>query len=263
MNGPASNSSVMELRSHAPPADATAMGAVAQGVAATAADDVVVVLLADIVSRHRLWGWSRIVQRDAPLRTVPGLRFAKALGSGHEGGFGLRPSGSRQGLVANFSSLAHAEHFVAQSPIVQGYQQRATECCIALLRATSCRGAWGGNVIAATARAPSGAPVAALTRASIRPSKAWTFWRHSPASELALAQSPGCQLAVGLGEAPLLRQATFSLWDSQAAMDAYARGGAHLQALRGAQQGGWFSESMFVRFVPLSITGSWKGRRYG
>jgi hypothetical protein len=267
MNGPASNPSVIERRSPAPQTDAHAPRADPQQAAAVigttaAADDVVVLLLADIQTRHRVWGWSRIVRRDAPLRKVPGLRFAKALGSGHEGGFGLRPSGSRQGLLANFDSLAHAENFVAQSLIVQGYQERSAECCIALLRATSCRGAWGGSVIAATARAPSGAPVAALTRASIRPSKAWTFWRHSPASERSLEQAAGCQLAVGLGEAPLLRQATFSLWDNQAAMDAYARSGAHLHALRGAQQGGWFSESMFVRFVPLSITGIWKGRRY-
>jgi hypothetical protein len=265
MNGPASTPSVTPLRSHAPPPAAQPPGERTRRAATHAGetDDVVVILLADIAARHRLWGWSRIVLRDAPLRAVPGQRFAKALGSGHQGGFGLRPSGSRQGLLVNFGSLAQAESFVATSPIVQGYQQRATECCIALLRATSCRGSWGGSSIAATAQAQADAPVAALTRASIRASKAWTFWRHSPASERSLEQAAGCQLAVGLGEAPLLRQATFSLWDNQAAMDAYARSGAHLQALRGAQQGGWFTESMFVRFAPLSITGTWKGRCYG
>ena len=68
---------------------------------------------------------------------------------------------------------------------------------------------------------------------------------------------------MGLGEAPLLRQATFSVWENQAAMDAYARSGAHHQAIRASLQGNWFSESMFVRFVPLRITGIWKGRRYG
>jgi hypothetical protein len=28
-------------------------------------------------------------------------------------------------------------------------------------------------------------------------------------------------------------------------------------------QGDWFSESMFVRFVPLQLSGRWKGRLYG
>jgi len=68
---------------------------------------------------------------------------------------------------------------------------------------------------------------------------------------------------MGLGEAPLLRQATFSLWRDQAAMDAYARSGAHLGAIRAAHGEGFFSESMFVRFVPLQICGVWQGHRHG
>ena len=233
------------------------------------ADDVAVLMLADIAAGHRLWGWSRIVRGAAALSGVPGLRMAKALGSGHHGGFGLRPSASRQGLFAVFASEVAADDFIERSTVVQTYRQRAGEFLVAKLRATSSRGAWGGASMAVTATAganqatPTAGPVAALTRASIRPSKALQFWRHSPLSEAALAAAPGCRLAVGLGEAPVLRQATFSVWDDQAAMDAYARSGAHLDAIRSAQAGGWFSESMFVRFVPLSLQGRWQGRDHG
>ena len=238
-----------------------------------ASDDVAVLLLADVVATSRLWGWSRIVLGATPLRGVPGLRLAKALGSGHEGGFGLRPSRSRQGLFALFSDEGSADAFIHTSATVRSYRHRCDEFLIAKLRATSSRGAWGGATMAATAPvmgAGQGQPgglaaagrVAALTRASIRPTRALQFWRHSPPSERALARAPGCQLAVGLGEAPVLRQATFSVWESQAAMDAYARSGAHLEAARGALAGDWFSESMFVRFVPLLLQGRWLGRAY-
>jgi len=237
------------------------------GAAATttclAVDDVAVLLLADVAAASRLWGWSRIVLGARPLRNVPGLRLAKALGSGHDGGFGLRPSASRQGLFAVFGSQADADAFIQTSPIPKAYAARSREFLSLKLRATSSRGTWGGAEMAATASAPTSGPVAALTRASIRPSRARDFWAHSPASERALQDAPGCLLAVGLGEAPILRQATFSLWESQAAMDAYARGGAHLQAIRAATAGGWFSESMFVRFVPLQLQGRWRGRSYG
>jgi spheroidene monooxygenase len=67
---------------------------------------------------------------------------------------------------------------------------------------------------------------------------------------------------MGLGEAPLLRQATFSIWDDAASVDAYARGGAHGQAARAAYAEGYFSESMFVRFVPYGAQGRWKGRSF-
>jgi len=32
---------------------------------------------------------------------------------------------------------------------------------------------------------------------------------------------------------------------------------------RAANAGGWFSESMFVRFLPLVVQGCWRGRSYG
>jgi spheroidene monooxygenase len=102
-----------------------------------------------------------------------------------------------------------------------------------------------------------------LTRASIHPLRALAFWRKAPPAEASLAQAPGCLLAAGLGEAPVLRQATFSIWDSVAAMDAYARSGAHLAAIQAAHREGYFSESMFVRFVPLAMQGRWKGVVYG
>lgn len=251
MTGPGATSRTAQ---RLPPSAAVGLGAT---------DDVAVLMLVDVARAARLWGWSRIILGEQPLRRAPGLRLAKALGSGHQGGFGLRPSASRQGLFALFDSEQHADNFIDQSDIARGYRARANECLVVKLRATSCRGSWSGAQIGVSASVPVSGPVAALTRASIRPSRAWPFWRHSPASEAALAAAPGCQLAVGLGEAPVLRQATFSVWESQAAMDAYARSGAHLQAIRGAAAGNWFSESMFVRFVPLLLQGRWQGRDHG
>ena len=226
-------------------------------------DQVAVMVLADIAPVHRLWGWSRIVKGPQGLRAYSQLRFAKVMGSGYEGGFGLRPSASRQGLFAVFNDLAAADDFVDQSDVVGGYRQRASECCIVTLRTWSCRGSWDGSTLAPSAQPPQHGPVAALTRASIALSKAPAFWRYAPASQASLDHATGCQLAVGLGEAPFLRQATFTLWDSVAAMDAYARTGAHLEAIKAAAQQQFFSESMFARFVPLRIQGSWKGRHYG
>jgi quinol monooxygenase YgiN len=253
------------LQRSAPP-DATAprdcTGGSAPPQVQRQSDDVIVLLLAELARGSVLWGWSRIVLRSWPLRQVPGLRFAKALGSGQRGGFGLKPSLSRQGLFAVFDGPAAADAFLG-SAVVAAYRAHAAELCVLKLRATSCRGSWGGQAVGVSARADAGLPVASLTRASIRPLQALSFWRRSPPAEAALERAEGCLLAMGLGEAPLLRQATFSVWESQAAMDAYARSGAHQQAIRAAMQGGWFSESMFVRFVPLQISGRWKGRSHG
>lgn len=225
-------------------------------------DQTAVVLLADIAQASRLWGWSRIVRGPRALQRVPGLLFSKVLGSGYEGGFDLRPSASRQGVFALFDSAQTAQAFITDSALVRDYQHRSHEFCCVTLKTFSCRGSWDGTCLQANAEAPTQGPVAALTRASIKFSKAHEFWRHAPPSQASLEGVAGCQLAVGLGEAPFFRQATFSIWDSAADMNAYARTGAHLAAIQAAQQHGYFSESMFARFVPLKVQGQWLGKQY-
>ena len=229
---------------------------------ASAEDQTAVILLADIAEASRLWGWSRIVRGPRALRGIPGLLFSKVLGSGFDGGFDLRPSRSRQGVFALFDSSQKAQDFITHSKLVREYQNRSDEFCWATLKAFSCRGSWDGMQFQVNTEAPAQGPVAALTRASIKFSKAPAFWRHAPPSQASLDAVEGCQLAVGLGEAPFFRQATLSIWDSVADMDAYARTGAHLSAIQAAQQHGYFSESMFARFVPLRIQGQWRGKHY-
>jgi len=233
------------------------------GSVSTKLDHVVVLVLVDVASGSWVWGWSRIVFGRWLLTGVDGLCFAKALGSGQGGGFGLKPSATRQGLFMLFGSEAAADRFLSDSPVLGAYRRHAREICTVKLRAVSSRGSWGGEGIDVTTEPEPGGPVAALTRASIKPIRAWSFWRYSPASEKSLERAAGCRLAVGLGEAPVLRQATFSIWDSQAQMDAYARQGAHLQAIQAARREGYFSESMFVRFKILQLRGNFQGRHHG
>lgn len=227
------------------------------------AGSVAVLVLADMQRGSVLWGWSRLALQRWPLRHVPGLGLAKVLGSGHEGGFGLRPSRSRQGLFLIFVDESHARAFVDHSSVLAAYRARSSELLVALLRASSSKGSWSGVHMDVTAPPPWAGPVASLTRASIRPSQVRRFWRMQPAAEAALANAPGCLLAAGVGEAPLLRQATFTVWRDVDAMDAYARSGAHAEAIRAAYGGGFFSESMFVRFAPVEIRGTWLGVQHG
>ena len=229
---------------------------------ALGADDpgVAVLLMSRLRPTAVPWALWRLARGAPGLGRVPGLRFARVLGSGRGGGFGLRPGLDCQGVFALFDDLPAAREFALRSPVARDYGSRAEEQFVAVMQATSARGSWAGHRMAPQAGAEPGAPMAALTRAAIRPLKAVDFWRHSPPAEAELAAAPGCRLAVGLGEAPLLRQATFSLWDSAAAMDAYARHGSHQRAIQASWQRGFFSEWMFVRFRPVMLHGTWRGQ---
>jgi spheroidene monooxygenase len=216
-----------------------------------------ILVLARWPAASMAWGLKELARGALFRSRVPGLRWRKVLGSGHEGGFGLRPGWDRLAQLCVFDDPTSARDWLAHDPALQTWRERAAELLWLELRAWQSRGHWAGQDLPVSTIEPPAGPVAALTRASIRPARAWAFWSHSPAAERALETSLGCRLAVGLGEAPLLRQATFSLWDDIESMNAYARSGAHLDAIRNAYREGYFSESMFARFAVTDRGGAW------
>jgi spheroidene monooxygenase len=228
---------------------------------------VVVVLLVNLRKTHRSWGWMKLAQGASPLRNLPGVKFAKVMGSGHEGGFGLRPSATHQGLIVVLENGEQADAFL-QSDWVAQYKTHADEWCSCTMSISSSRGQW--NQVAWLPSEPVSTEsqdkrgwVATLTRASIRPASTMAFWRYAPAAQADLSDAPGCVLAMGLGEAPLVRQCTFSIWRDTESMLNYAHTGAHQAAIQAAYKHSFFSESMFVRMRVLRTAGVWHGVFFG
>lgn len=216
------------------------------------------------------WALAQMATAPAQLRRVPGLRFAQVLGSGAANGFGFWPNWQRYGLLATWADSEAAETFFATSPLWLAYQARAAETWTAQLASLHSHGAWYGenpfatpasNRQAGPAPAPAG-PLAVLTRASIRPARVPRFWRYVEPASRALADVPGVQLAIGLGELPLVRQATFSVWESAEAMRGYAyQHPAHREAMQLTRREAWYSEELFARFRVLQMAGTINGQR--
>jgi hypothetical protein len=206
----------------------------------------------------RASGFARLAA-GGPREAIPGLVFLKMLGSGAGGGFTLAPSFSHQGLFASFASDEAAEGFLA-SDFINYYRNHGAQFFAARLAPYSVRGEWSGSpVVVPVCDAPEHEPIAALTRGSVRPQAAWRFWNYAPKAQASLLNARGCLLAAGLGEAPIFRQATFSIWESHHAMAAYARTGAHGEAIAATQRYGFFSESLFARFSIRRVEGAWNG----
>jgi len=225
--------------------------------------DVGVIVLVSFAQGKALRAAAWLALGRWPMMRTPGLSFFKVLGAGRDAGFGIVPGLARQGIFCSFRSEAAADDFLSGSWVIRFLRSNAHEIFSAKLRAISSRGAWSGMVpLSVTASASAAAPVASLTRASIRPSKAVAFWRHARPVEGQHQSANGCMVAAGLGEMPLLRQATFTIWESADAMDAFAHRREHLDAIRATRAGGYFSEELFARFVPYEMRGAWKGRRF-
>ena len=212
---------------------------------------------------HTRWGLAQMGLGPRALRTVPGLRFFQLLGSG-AGGFGLWPNLRRYALLAVWDSAEAAAAFRATHPLWAAYQARAAETWSAELAPFKSQGLWDGvnPFDYPVAPPPPDTPVAVLTRASLNLTKSLKFWRFVQPTSAALAHAEGVRLALGLGELPLVRQATLSVWESAQAMQAYAyHSPEHREAMRRTRQENWYSEELFARFYVLNRQGTVDGRR--
>lgn len=197
-----------------------------------------------------------------PLRRVPavlatrrrpaGLRFVRRLGTGRGAAMGLG------GDLHRWATFAVWEDEDAVEPL---HPAGADEAWTVRLQPLGARGSWGGRRPLPTDRGTTEGPVAVLTRARLRVRSWPAFYRAVPPVEAALHAAPGVLAVVGVGEAPVGLQATFSLWRSTAAMEAFAAApGPHREVARRARTEGWFAEDLFARFRPYASTGTWGGR---
>ncbi|WP_324678830.1 spheroidene monooxygenase [Hymenobacter sp. GOD-10R] len=209
------------------------------------------------------WGLAQMGTSQQPLRRVPGLRFFKLLGSGADNGFGLRPNLHRYGMMAVWESQAAAAEFFDTHPLWQEYQRRSTEIWTIDLAPLKAHGLWDGiNPFDYKSDISEvEGPVAVLTRASIRLRKTPRFWKYVAPTSAAVAHAPGVLASIGLGELPVIRQATFSIWESAQAMQQYAyRGELHREVIQRTRQEGWYSEELFARFQVTRSEGTWDGK---
>jgi len=192
-------------------------------------------------------------------RRTPGVGFAKLMGTGDGRTFTVRDSDpTRWAAVTTWSSVADAEHY----PVARRWDAIASESWRVDLAPIASRGRWSRRTpFGDPAPRKVAGPVVAITRARLAARRAASFWKAVPPVSAELHRSPGLLAAVGIGEAPVGLQGTFSLWrDSNALRDFAHRGPQHGEAILRTASEGWYVEELFARFEVVGSRGTLDGR---
>jgi len=207
-------------------------------------------------ARWRAFGAMGISLRQGV--AAPGLCFGKMLGSGAGQGFSIWPDWGTYAWFTVWENPESAEAFWSNDPMFQDLLGYATSVYGWEARPLRGHGTWHGQQPFAFPEAGvrTAGSVAVLTRASIARKQALRFWWNVPRASRGVQDQPGLRYAKGVGEYPLVEQATMSVWNSADELDAFAyRSRQHAPMVQKTRKHQWYSEEMFIRMEVLNVIG--------
>ncbi|MEM1236146.1 MAG: spheroidene monooxygenase [Pseudomonadota bacterium] len=208
----------------------------------------------------KLWALGMMGVSRMLLPRVPDVGFWKLCGSGTGEGFTPVPNTAVYAILCTWPDSDTAKARVEEQPFFARYRRMAAESWTVYLTPTQAKGNWSGRQPFETASEPPEGPLAALTRATIKPSVLMKFWGRVPDISKVIGLDENVAFKIGIGEVPWLHQVTFSIWPSARAMGQFARkDGPHARAIRAVREGAWFREELYARFAVTGEHGQWEG----
>lgn len=195
----------------------------------------------------RIWAFAQMGLARSQMSKTQGLHFWKLCGSGTGEGFTPLPNLGAYAILCVWDDLETAQNGVTQA-VHATWRRRASQVQDIFLSPISARGVWAGRA-PFDPQPPLGGPIAALTRATVKPQNVLKFWRRVPNISRAIGANSDVLFKIGIGEVPWVHQVTFSIWPNSESMAAFARkAGPHADAIRAVRQEDWFAEELYARF---------------
>ncbi len=210
--------------------------------------------LADLSPREVV---SAVRARPRP-GAVPGLHLADLHGAARLGGSALRKAQpGRMLLFAVWDDDAALDAWLARSPL----GQRLEAGWSARLEPLRAYGRWPAMPPMFQPEKPvdDAEPVVVVTYGRPRLRVIHRFIAASQAAEDRAVADPAMIAGTALAKPPVV--ATLSVWRTAAEMRAYAtRTAQHTAAMKGMREHDFHHESIFARFRPYGVRGTWDGR---
>jgi len=210
--------------------------------------------------KNKFWAFSQMQLAHTQLTNTPGLQFYKLMGSGSEEGFSIYPNFGVYSFMGVWENETFAKDFFDHHPTYQQYNQHSVEKWTVFMQTTMAHGNWSAiQPFQKTTKFDKNKIVAVLTRASIRTKRLIEFWKSVPAVGQMMKDQNGRLFSIGIGELPIVQQATFSLWQNSHQMEQFAYQAKHLEIIKRTRARAWYTEELFARFLPYACEGTWKG----
>jgi heme-degrading monooxygenase HmoA len=199
---------------------------------------------------NKYWAFTQMQLGISQIQGSKGLQFVKMLGTGAGNGFSIWPNFSQYAMLCVWENEQSAIDFFTNNAFQKTYLGKSESSKTYWLKPVFGHGVWDGQQPFEYGKSEvRSGKIAVITRATIRPSRMIEFWRYVPSVSKNMQGQKGLNLAVGVGEWPLIQQATFSVWDSWELMKDFAYNqDMHKKVIQKTRTRNWYSEELFARF---------------
>jgi hypothetical protein len=205
--------------------------------------------------RHLFFAFLHMAIDPQFFRRTRAVHFAKSLGTGRGQTFTPRDADmSRWGVLVTINE----DELVAfdKAKIISSWRKKSISEFRVLLDPIASHGSWSKKDPFSYSSIKPAGQVVAITRARISFFKNFLFWKSVPPVTSSLHSSPGLISAIGIGEAPIGLQGTFSYWQSADALKEFAyKGAAHREVIEATERNKWYREELFARFSVREVRG--------
>ena len=188
------------------------------------------------------------------LINTDGLKFIKLLGTGSREGFSLIPDFSSYVIITSWKNDHFRKKFIAKNSIINEIINRSSSRVEIKIDPYSFKGSWNGINPFKNDSSYNGGKILVITRARVRFNKLINFLLSTSLASKAIRSYNGAEFYKGIGELPIIEQATLSIWKSEQSMIDFSYSDTnHLKIINKARKDKWYSEELFVRSNILSL----------
>lgn len=181
-------------------------------------------------------------------------KFIKLLGTGSKEGFSVFPDFSNYILISAWENDKDREKFIKTHKVMSNITDKCFERTEIKIDPYESKGSWNNSNPFDNKSDYKNEKILIITRARVRFKKMLDFLINTSKASKSIKQHDGALFYKGVGELPIIEQATISIWESEEKMKLYAYNNSeHMKIISKARKRKWYSEELFVRCNILHI----------
>jgi hypothetical protein len=208
---------------------------------------------------NQFWAFAQMGRSPFLFKNVSGLSFNKMLGSGGGNGFSISPNFSVYSLLCVWENEDAANDFFEKNTTFKQFLAKSKMQYTVFGETATAHGLWdNATPFTPTVQLDNTKLVAVLTRATIKWRYLPYFWKFVPRTSASVYAQAGRLFSIGVGEVPIVQQATFSIWENPQKMMEFAyKSKFHSEVVQKTRALGWYREELFARFHLYKAVGDW------